>query len=402
MTMALRIAVMSDLHADRRIPGTSGAAPPMESHLDVDMSEANVSQHPIRALESLIDAQSLRADLLICPGDITHKAKPEPLQYAWRRVHDIGKKLGVSAVVATAGNHDVDSRYAYNDHDARGMMQGLVPLFPLSDPSANDHFWARHYVVLERDKYRLVILNSSAYHGGEPEEIKHGRVARRTIDALRSDIVEAQQKNKGTVLNILVCHHHPQRHPGVSIPDYEAMVLGPDLLELLGSGDLGRWLVIHGHKHNPRLTYAGGTASSAVVFSAGSFSVVLYPELQNRARNQFYILEAFPDDVPTQGVVGLGRAWDFVPGQGWVPAGAGSGLPAHFGFGSRIDPNVWASRLAAGGAPFREWSDVVVEFPDLQYVLPSDLRAIERALDSTHAMVITWANGKPYQIGQKT
>lgn len=393
----ISIAVVSDLHADRREHAAAGTVP-VESHLDVSMPESHVSQHPIAALEKLIGQEGLRADLLLCPGDITNLAKPDPLQYAWRRLHDIGRALGAHLVAGTAGNHDLDSRFNYNDHDAKGMVQGLVPLFPVADETLTDRYWSRHYAIIERPDYRLVLLNSAAYHGGNPEEIVHGRVSRRTLDGLSGAL-----RTSGDVagrINILLCHHHPERHPALALPDYDAMTLGPDLLALLGSGEFGQWLIIHGHKHNPRLTYAGGTASAPVVFSAGSFSAVLYPELQNRVRNQFYLLHIDARHVAQFGLVGSGQAWDYVPGNGWVPAGQDSGMPDSFGFGCRIEPALWTERLAAAGSSLRSWQDVLRDYPELAFVLPADFAMIERRLSERHGVLITRVKGRPHQIGK--
>src|SRR5450759_3743692 len=90
------------------------------------------------------------------------------------------------------------------------------------------------------------------------------------------------------------------------------------LIDLLGDGNLGQWLIVHGHKHFPNIAYSAGAAQSPVVFSCGSFSARLSPELQTRARNQFYIIEIPLKKVKVLGLVGKILAWDWSAGKGWI------------------------------------------------------------------------------------
>ena len=106
------------------------------------------------------------------------------------------------------------------------------------------------------------------------------------------------------------------------------MTNGSLLLELLGSGEFGRWLVVHGHKHHPKLTYASGGAASAVIFSAGSLSVDIQHELQGHSRNQFYLIDLPLNEIAKGRFVGRIEAWDWTNGRGWIPAGPSSGLPS--------------------------------------------------------------------------
>ena len=74
----------------------------------------------------------------------------------------------------------MDSRLLYTDHDARGFLQSLTPRFPDRDENVCDRYWSRHFAVLGWTDLRLVVLNSSAYHGALPKngipEYEHGRV----------------------------------------------------------------------------------------------------------------------------------------------------------------------------------------------------------------------------------
>lgn len=151
----LKIAIASDLHAH-----SGNDVKDAPSFLDISTSRSLRSQHPIEGLKQFIADENLSADLLLCPGDLTDKARPEPLDYAWNGILELGGALGVDLIAATAGNHDLDSSYAYNHYDATGMLQHVRPAFPLPDGDSDtiNHYWARKYVIQSTNCYRLVLL----------------------------------------------------------------------------------------------------------------------------------------------------------------------------------------------------------------------------------------------------
>ena len=155
-------------------------------------------------------------------------------------------------------------------------------------------------------------------------------------------------------------------------------------------------MVIHGHKHFPKLCYAqGATAATPVVFAAGSFSACLAPQIQAIARNQFYIFD-FPLDVfPTMGLVGRFRAWDWIYGIGWQPAQERSGLPQQGGFGIRDKPDSLAAEIARECSKRLQtkWADIEQRVTKVRYVLPNDLRLIRKKLESDGRFRILDRNG---------
>lgn len=400
---SLKIAVVSDLHAYDTL--SNGEEKP--SHLCISDPEDKATLHPITGLHDLIEKRGLSADILMCCGDMGDKARPAGIKYVWDKLHNLKNALKAEKFVVTSGNHDVDSRYMYNDYDAKGVLQSLLPIYPLPDEYLSDKYWSRNYVILTEEKYRLIILNSSAYHGTKPEELRHGRVTTRTIEALREELAKLEEESSKDV-NILLCHHHPHKHGDIEDADYSVMEGGHKLLELLGSGDFGNWIIIHGHKHHPRICYAAGSSSAPVVFSAGSLCATLYPDLQSVARNQFYIIDFPLDEIPklNLGLVGTFESWDWAKGLGWQPAKENSGLPSLGGFGNRnykakivksID-----SILEEKGEPYFQWQELVKILPGLIYLLPNDLGAVIKKLKIDHNIeVLRDSDGQPAQIGKK-
>lgn len=389
----LKIAVASDLHAYQPVAGESP-----QSHLKILDATDSASTDPLRHLGELIKSQQLKADLLLSPGDLGNKASAEGIKYAWKSLHEIGEQLNVHLVAASSGNHDLDSRYLNFSADPAETLQRLTPPYPLPDETKNDKYWSRKFVLFQTEHYRLIVLNSAAYHGGKSEEIDYGRISNFTISRLEKELSESDD----TSVNIILCHHHPHQFPEIFEHDdtYDIMKNGQKLLSLLGNGRYGNWMVIHGHKHHARIAYAQGGNSSPLVFAAGSFSAVIYPELQNQARNQFYLIE-LPLKNPF-GLVGTIKSWDWTPA-GWRPANSkDSGLPAVSKFGCRDAPQNLARRIdqILGSTGVADWSTMLQSVPEVEFLLPNDLDTLMNVLNRQFSIKLEFDSGIPKELGR--
>jgi len=388
----LRLAVASDLHAYSIVKDT-----PAPSHFQVETPESDPGKNPISGLQKLLSEEMIRAEMLLCPGDIGHQAQQIAIQHAWSSLNSLRENLAADHLFATAGNHDLDSRYLSNDYDALEYLKNLTPPFPFPSEEMNDKFWSQHFAIFEGDLFRIVVLNSSAYHGAEGRERDHGRIAPPTIAKIKRSLETVTPKR----VNILLCHHHPQQHTEFNLGEYDVMKNGQLLLDLLGSGRLGRWLVVHGHKHHPKISYASGGGGAPVVFSAGSLCASLYPELQSVTRNQFHLITIPINLIPQMGLVGVVKSWDWASGEGWAPAGTKSGLPSVCGFGYRGDPLLLANRIASEvTGDVEEWSEIKSKIPEVDFLIPQDLAALRYLLRDVHGLSITDLDDLPRQIGR--
>lgn len=394
----IRLAVLSDLHAYGGT-ATPGSEP---SFLFATEEHQRAQDDPFEGLTELISRRKLTANYLLCPGDMGDKADPKGIAHAWHHIQRVAKLLGDATYVASTGNHDVDTRSTFHSYDPTDTLKRLVPPYPVSDQSEADRYWSRYFCVSENPNCRIVSINSSAFHWLEAER-NHGRVSRSTLDWLRDDLAKRDPRP----INVLLCHHHPHLHSELAKIDtsYEVMRDGDRLIDLLGDGDLGQWLIVHGHKHFPNIAYSAGRTQSPIVFSCGSFSARLYKELGTRTRNQFYIIEIPLNKVNGLGLVGNISAWDWSDGKGWIrPDGASSGLTSLTPFGSRENLYSLATRLSdfLGTNPFVTWQELVAEIPSLEFVLPDDLRDLERILGQRHEISISRTDGQPSQLGKRS
>jgi hypothetical protein len=390
----LKVLILSDVHA------IAENGKPERSFCRVGPDYAGATRNPLDGIEHLCRTGEVSADLILCAGDLGDQAVPNATEFAWRKVHAIAEALGNCVVLATAGNHDVDSRHVHNHYDARGVLQKLTPRFPISDETLFDRYWSRHFVVFERDNYRVLLLNSSAYHGtadrsdrggGSSPEHEHGRVADSTLDAIETELA----RRSPLPINILLCHHHPHQHSEHGLGEIDLMKGGQKLIDLLSQSACGQWLIVHGHKHHPKITYAAGsTSSSPVVFAAGSVSAVLYHELTAFTRNQFHIVELDPNEISRLGLVGKFETWDWASGKGWKRADE-LGLPPYGGFGVRQNVNGLAelvSRRIRGNSMM--WKDVCDEFSEIHYLLPMDVKRLIDLLQSNYNALLLYDDKK--------
>lgn len=382
----IKIALLSDLHA------YSGNLNPQPSRLGLEVSQAYANQHPITGLLNIAKQDpNFRADYLMCAGDMCDRADAGAVSYIWSELEKIQKQLEAKHLFATAGNHDIDSRYSSTPFDPKGLLQKLRPHFPGLDETFSDKFWARNFAVYEDEFIRVVVLNTCAFHGyGKPEgkpEFLNGRVSNETIDRMQEYLATSQARSN----NILLCHHHPITHNLVNENDYSVMLGGDRLIELLNSLSVGPWIIIHGHKHHPRLSKAPGDSLSPLVLSLGSFSAYLH----NMQKNQFYILElestaGVPAHPPTK-CRGRIRAWDWADGVGWSVASLDSGIPgiAGFGFQGAFDDLVKdIAEFVKGEKTYKTFDELVLKFPDLPYLLPTETSRLKKALKDQHSLTV--------------
>lgn len=388
----LKVAVLSDLHPIDKSRDEVG------SFMDIG-GQMSPERSPVEGLKKLIETEKVVADIVLCAGDIGNKSNPASISYGWDQLQKIRGYLGAGRLIAVPGNHDHDSRQKYNKFDPKYFLQTLSPPFPFEDEDLNNQFWASHWAVTEYRDVRIVTLNSSAYHGIN-NEYDHGRLAPKTIEKIKSALDKGGERR----LNILLCHHHPQKQEEIDLEDYEVMDGGQKLIEMLGSGGYGYWAVVHGHKHWPKIFYAQGTTSyPPIIFSSGSFSADLHPEFTSRGlKNQFYIFEFHIDKFPEFGCVGTFRSWDWSLGTGWLPAGDRSGLPATGGFGVRDDMQRLAATIdkGLGVRPFVRGNTPYEEFPMLRYLVPADIDVLKLNLSKKHGVEMDVRNGLVREIGR--
>ncbi len=385
---SIRIAVISDVHA---FPGKYGDASP--GWLGLGDDQSNPKSNPFAGVLDLIARETMKADVVVCGGDLGDKASPDAQQYVWQQIEQVRVALGASLTIGTAGNHDLDSRFSHNNYDAKGQLQSLSPLFPVNDNEKWMEYWAQNYTIIEYKGVRFITLNSAAYHGyasdpAKPES-QHGRVSDQTLDRLTADLA-----SRGAALvNVLLVHHHPYKNDVIKIVDYSDMKNGDKLINDLTGIRVGPWLVIHGHKHIPRLFYGPGGNLAPAIFSAGSFSARIWPESAEIARNEFYIMDLHVPSSVGSATSSKGKinTWQWSYGNGWIRPKFRSGLGPSAAFGTRADIGELAEELAdhlsqSFGGKTVTWEYVETYKKGIEYLIPEDMDALTHILTQVYHM----------------
>lgn len=400
---SLKVAVVGDPHF--YVDSTGGS---QVSHVRLGPSGDFIdSVNPWITLKQYVSTQKLTADVLLCVGDITVYADKIGLERAWKELQEIGQLLGCSHVVSATGNHDVQSRGSEEEIRKNAIralsktvgpfesLKNLEPAYPIVEISAGvptgrrdlrTAYFGDNVAVVEARNYRLAVLNSCCEHGPLPHEHDRGSFPK----SAQANLREALQTAAGNKINLLVCHHPPGVHGEHDLGEYDFIHNGDGLLRCLEHH--GAWMVIHGHKHHGRISYAQGSNAAPIIFSASSLGFCLDVSKPG-VRNQFYILDLVQRE--SGGVRGRARAWDWYVGRGWVSASPDKGgIYDGCGFGHRCDLDDIALRIANIARPLPyKWAEVIVAIPDLQYLTPDDMHVLSARLASLNIVVEPGADG---------
>jgi len=132
--------------------------------------------------------------------------------------------------------------------------------------------------------------------------------------------------------------------------------------------------VIHGHKHFASLFSAQSAGyNPPLIFSAGSFSAKLYPKIENRTANQFYILDIdINKTIQNEKLIGTfeTHSWDVI--SNWHPSKS-KNLPHKGGFGSDIRPVEIVRTLndLLNNTPYLNSDDLIQVNEKLQHITPT-------------------------------
>lgn len=386
---SLRVAIASDIHA-----GTSSS---QSTHVLASPLPLQRGLQPLSDLAHFIRDCELTADYLIVPGDVADQADAVGLAYGWRQVHAIADNLGAS-IVAVPGNHDVITHS--EAIDPRALLKNLLPSFPSGESETDAKFWKQGWAVLERPDHRVLMIDSTfgfpSFPVGATEGDHEWNEYMKAIDRgsfLHSVELELDDyfRDAGPSLNFAVIHHHPQEHQHKSYlqDQYGPMHRGADLLDLLSRHPrMGRWILIHGHRHIPQLVNAVTiTSNGPMVMCAASLGAKLWSPVDTIARNQFHIVDATDQDASFPGSVrGCVASYTWGYGVGWHPSERqGAGLPSTSGFGCaddfRLVSQLISSHMDANALQFAKYADLKIAVPQLPYMLPMDLEFLESDLE---------------------
>lgn len=370
MAKKLSIAIISDLHCHPKRTKEEGVD---HTYLLTDKLRTPENDHPVESLlkDVIKTEKPITVDLTLCPGDFTDKANKQGFISGWNFSLEINRELKSKEIIATLGNHDVD---VYNNHSNYSLhiAQGIKKGFPIIDEMTRDVFWSKGGVFVERNDYRVLVINSAHFHHNKPSST-YGKVG----DDLLEYIKKYLKDKKDDKINIAMSHHHPIDHSELKLGEEDKILNGNALLDILGEYKFD--IFIHGHKHHALLRYHTTTKTNyrLPILAAGSFSSTSNLMFTS-VRNYFHIINL----TKNQKTFGEIRTWTFFPNSGWKSNLDKSGFPPFSGFGSeKTVPQIFneIKKLFKTKGQL-DWDFVTTKIEDIKHLIPSDANELYELL----------------------
>lgn len=359
--MTKRFAVLSDLHCH------PSSKTPQYTYLFSDGLRSPANRHPIESLLELIDQENLAGtvDAVITPGDLANQIDRQGLTSGWSFIKEIATKLNVETIISTIGNHDIDSRGTHKalSEEPFHLPQHLGPDYPVKGSESQNEFWQKGYTIVTIEDVLCLIINTTFAYKNK-EKSKRGGVSTEQIEGIE----ESLKSLKSNKFNIAVCHHHPILHEDLNLGADDVMENGSILVKVLEKHNFS--ILIHGHKHHPKIQYGPGGNNALPIFASGSLSAVLTDELAQFSQNTFHIVTLSDERK------GKVETWKFRLSEGWTKASyETTGIPNIAGFGNRepieslyLSIKDW---FESGKEKVVHWEKVVQKFPQVEYLVPA-------------------------------
>ena len=403
----ITVAIVGDPHFYREHDGSKNGVSHITLNANGEFCNRDAGQNPWAGLNLLVENGSIKADILVCAGDITYGGDKVALEKAWNELLLLARKLEVRFMVSATGNHDVSSRsnaekIAKNPAREMSAVYGLfeplkllTPSYPVvefQDGQFADHrltrtkYFGDAIVMVEAESFRLIVLNSCCEHGADSYQYERGTFPKSAQEALALALTEATERK----INILVCHHPPESHAEHDLGAYDFIENGDALLKSLEQH--GAWFIVHGHKHHGRIEYAKGSSSSPIVFSAASLGIQV-DSAADGMRNQFYCAKISRKKIGT--LFGTVSAWDWNLGMGWHKATPISGgIYDGCGFGSREALEGIAEEISSHIPG--TWGEITQKVPSLKYITPGEMAILERRLRENSPSIVVEPDANGY------
>lgn len=369
----MKICIISDLHCKYQLNITTQS----ETLLFSNMPRKPYSQHPVVSmLKTIENDESIKSDVLLCAGDIGDKADEQGIASGWTFIEEIRQKLESQIKIGIPGNHDVNSR-RINGKDAFTYIKNFHEEFPTNNDDLNMKFWGNGFCIQVFNESMFLLINTVYDHENEinanSSNLKAGLISEieREIKAINNETIKYK---------ICILHHHPIKHSNISNwKDSDSLEKGDDLLNMLNINNFS--IVIHGHKHQPRLCEYNGL----LIFATGSFSS--FANLQGtNISPMFHIIEF--ENSNNKGSI---SSWEYNVRDGWTK-NLNKYFPPKIGFGGNVDIYETAKSinflLRKDNQP-KLYTDILYEIPELAYIIPEKLIKLGEILKSEFNLTVS-------------
>lgn len=375
----LRIALVSDLHVGTNARGLDICPLPIADDAKIGKKDDYVGIFERTAAEFLASG---RIDILCVTGDITNTGHASEFSSASRAIGRIATALDVAEhrVFFSPGNHDVNwpvmklsPESFWSAHRYSPMLQDeLIFQRRLADAIAGRIDTHPYYVVWDSPEALVASVNSAAYDG--PNAAPHsGEIRQETIDDLRRFL--SGMERDSNKIRMCLLHHHPIQYsePIPDTPDQSIIVNAENFLNLISEQQFD--IILHGHKHHPRLkTHQGDNSNPFVSLCAGSFSATLNSLQSGTISNLFHIINIESRHPASGGIQGYVETWSFRTEGKWQVSHQLHGIHPREAFGTSASVGEIENRIRTILTSFVQtarncaWSDIITADPELDFV----------------------------------
>ena len=332
------------------------------------------AQHPVAAMLKAIEKDNhIKSDVLLCLGDLGDKADEQGIISAWTFSEEIRQKLDAKIKIGIPGNHDINSRRLHGK-DPFSYIKNFHESFPTKDLTSNSNFWSQGYCIHVFEDNLFLLINTVHDHENE-DKANSSSILPSSIEDIENDLKDYKDvKNR-----VCLLHHHPIKHSNISnFKDADSIEKGDELINLLNRLEFD--IVIHGHKHQPRICNQNGLP----VFACGSFSS--FANLQGTGLStMFHIVEL--NDIKGTGNI---YSWEYNIKDGWQQ-NYNKKFPPKIGFGKNLDLKETASRIneivKQDNNP-KFYSEIIENIPELEFLIPEKLIKLGNILKSKYNLTV--------------
>ncbi len=366
----MKICIISDLHCKYQLDFQS----PSETFFFSNMPRLPITQNPVSSILKLIQETKgglLNSDIVLCLGDLGDKADEQGIISAWNAIDEIRQKMGAEERIGIPGNHDINSR-GKNNRDPFDFISNFHEEFPTNDSNLNVKFWSDKFCIKVYKNVLFLLINTSHNHT-DTERANSSIIEKSTLEKIEGEL----RRFNSLPINHKICilHHHPIKHSNINNwNDSDSLDNGDELISILNKK--GFTIVIHGHKHQPRITEINGLN----IFATGSFSS--FANLQGTGfQTMFHVIDL--EEKTKKGII---HSWEFDVRQGWRK-NFNHNFPSEIGFGGTADltsivEEINESFLAKNGPII--YSEILKKIPVLQFLIPEKLQIINQMLNEKY------------------
>lgn len=233
--------------------------------------------------------QNLKPDLIILSGDIVNKPKEKTFSVAATYLRKVFQKAGFDInknLLVIPGNHDVSFFPRKHTDDLERLKLYREFLRRLFDETSIETRKQRFVWVEPKNKLIVVCLDSTLR---DRFPLAEGQIGTNQLQWVRQKLTELARQlgsEYRDYVRIAVCHHHPVPIAGMSISSESFMPLldAGDFLSILD--ELRFQIVMHGHKHFPRMDSRPRSDSSVLtIIGAGTATCKAVQEQQGQGNN---------------------------------------------------------------------------------------------------------------------